>query len=276
VSKIRARRSKRRKQRIERRLRNRRWKPQAQPMLRASNIHYELGEKGRGLDCGGLGAMHVLSRRVGLVDAINRDLDLLKVKLPYHESDHVLNIAYNVLAGGGCLQDIEWRRNDEAYLDALGAQRIPDPTTAGDFCRRFSEADVRQLMETLNEVRLGIWKQQPDRFFDEATVDFDGSLAETFGECKQGMGLAYDGTWGYHPLIVSLAETGEPLYLLNRSGERPSHEGAAECADQVGAFLKRAGLGSPTPILRRRGPLPADHVSWRHRLQPDEALGSLE
>ena len=65
--------------------------------------------------------------------AIDERVDVLKVHLPYHESDHVLNIAYNILSGGTCLEDIELLRNDEVYLDALGAQRIPDPTTAGRF-----------------------------------------------------------------------------------------------------------------------------------------------
>ena len=86
--------------------------------------------------------MHLLARRSGLIDDRHR-LHLLKVHLPYHESDHVLNLAYNMLAGGKCLEDLELLRNDEVYLDALGAQRIPDPTTAGDFCRRFRERDIR-------------------------------------------------------------------------------------------------------------------------------------
>ena len=76
--------------------------------------------------------------RIGLIEMIDRHLHLLKQHKPYHESDHVLNIAYNMLAGGTRLEHLELRRNDEVYLEALGAQRIPDPTTAGDFCRRFT------------------------------------------------------------------------------------------------------------------------------------------
>jgi hypothetical protein len=106
--------------------------------------------------------MHLLARRVGLVEEIDRRLRLLKYHRPYHESDHVLNIAYNILCDGDCLQDLERLRNDEAYLDALGAQRIPDPTTAGDFCRRFESADqVDALMDAINSVRAEVWKQQP-------------------------------------------------------------------------------------------------------------------
>jgi len=153
-------------------------------MLSGSNIHYEVADKTRAIGCGGIGAMHVLAQRIGLVEAINRDLHLLKVHLPYHESDHVLNIAYNLLAGGTCLEDLEQRRTDEGYLDGLGAQRTPDPTTAGDFCRRFTVPTITQLMETINEVRLGVWKQQPKSFFKQAVIDVDGTLATTYGECR--------------------------------------------------------------------------------------------
>lgn len=211
-------------------------------MFRASNIQYELADKARGLSCGGIGVMHLLARRVGLIEAIDRRLHLLKIHNPYHESDHVLNLAFNLLAGGDCFEDLERLRNDEVYLDALGAQRIPDPTTAADFCRRFAPADVETLQEAIHEVRLGVWAQQPPAFFEEAVIDADGSLAETSGECKEGIGLSYDGRWGYHPLIVSLRNTQEPLYLKNRPGNRPSHEGAAHCFDQAAAWCAAAGF----------------------------------
>ena len=107
------------------------------PMITATNIHYELGDRVQGLSAGGIGAMLLLAQRTGLIGDIDRNLHLLKRHLPYHESDHVLNIAFNILAGGQRIEHLELRRNDEVYLNALGAERIPDPTTAGDFCRRF-------------------------------------------------------------------------------------------------------------------------------------------
>jgi hypothetical protein len=220
------------------------WADQDGPMFSASNIHYEVADKSQGVTCGGIGAMHLLAIKTGLAGAIDRRLHLLKRHLPYFESDHVLNVAYNILAGGTCLQDIEQQRNDEAYLDGLGAQRIPDPTTAGDFCRRFTVPDIEQLMEVINEVRLGVWKQQPKAFFKQAIIDADGTLATTYGECKEGMDISYKGQWGYHPLVISLANTGEPLYLVNRSGNRPSHEGAGEWIDRAIALCWRAGFKS--------------------------------
>ena len=130
-------------------------------MMTATNIHYELADRVQGLSPGGIGAMHLLARRTGLIGDIDRNLHLFKRHLPYHESDHVLNIAYNILAGGKRIEHLELRRNDEVYLNALGAVRIPDPTTAGDFCRRFSEHDVVTLMDAVNETRLRVWSEQP-------------------------------------------------------------------------------------------------------------------
>ena len=250
----------RRKRRIERRLRPRTWTAQPRPMYRASNIQYEHSDRVRGLASGGIGAMHRLAQHTGLVDAIDGQLEILKVALPYHESDHVLGIAYNALCGGTCLQDIEHRRQDEVYLDALGTQRIPDPTTAGDFCRRFDAPAIEALQAAINETRVRVWRTQPAAFFAEAVIDADGTLAETTGECKQGMDIAYNGVWGYHPLVVSLANTGEPLFLVNRSGNRPSAEGAAARFDQAGTLCRERGV-------------PAPHVSRRHRLLADAAPG---
>jgi Transposase DDE domain group 1 len=233
----------RRKRRIQNRLANPILRSRQEPMFTARNIHYEMAERSRGLNCAGIGVIHQIVRAIGLAQALDQDIQLLKVHLPYHESDHILNIAYNILAGGTCLEDLELRRNDENYLDALGAARIPDPTTAGDFCRRFTtDAQIMTLMEAINKVRLKVWKQQDASFFEQAVLDVDGTLAPTSGECKEGMDISYDGQWGYHPLLVSLANTKEPLYLLNRSGNRPSHEGADAYLDKAIALCRQAGF----------------------------------
>jgi hypothetical protein len=211
-------------------------------MMTATNIHYEPASRTRGLSAGGIGAIFLLAQKVDLIQEIDRKLHLLKRHLPYHESDHVLNIAFNILAGGQRIEHLELRRNDEVYLDALGAQRIPDPTTAGDFCRRFVEPDVLILMDAFHEARLRVWAQQPPEFFAEAIIEADGSIVPSDAECKQGMDFAYDGPYGYHPLVISLANTAEPLYLFNRSGNRPSQERADEFLDQAFALARRAGF----------------------------------
>ncbi len=192
-------------------------------------------------------------KKVGLAERIDERLQLLKVHAPYHESDHVLNIAYNSLCGGRTLDDIEMRRNDRVFLDALGAQSIPDPTTAGDFCRRFEPENLEQLTEAINETRLQVWKQLgPEFIAGTARIDADGSTVSTKGECKQGMDIAYNGVWGYLPLLVSLANTGEPLSIL-RSGSRPSHEGWCQSSTRrVCAPASRTSCCAATPTSPSR------------------------
>lgn len=231
-----------RKRRIERRLDPTKLGDCSKPVFTASNLHYEISDRTRGIVYGGIGSMHVLARQLGLIDAIDDRLHLLQFAKPYHESDHVLNFAYNALCDGDCLEDIELRRNDEVFLDALGARRIPDPTTAGDFCRRFQPADVMTLLDIFDDIRIKVWAKQAPAFFHEAVIEMDGTQVETGGECKQGMDIGYNGIWGYHPLILTLANTGEVMGIVNRAGNRPSHEGAAEQVDRALEVCFRGGF----------------------------------
>lgn len=209
------------------------------PMMSASNVAYEVSDRVEATAWGGVAAMHQLARAIGLVEALDDKVHVLKIHKPYHESDHILNIALNILAGGTCLEDLELRRRDASYMNALGAERIPDPTTAGDFTRRFGdEAAVLNLMEAINAVRPGVWSELPAKERRKAVIDTDGTLAPTTGERKEGMGLSYNGVWGYHPLVVSLANTREVLYLANRPGNAASHEGAAAYMDRAIALVR--------------------------------------
>jgi len=219
------------KQNLETRLVRKQYEDQPNSMFKDSNIHYQIAERTRAIGFGGIGALHKLVCRLRLDCAINNNVPLLQRHVPYWESDHVLNIAYNILSGGTCLEDIERLRNDETYINGLDAERIPDPTTAGDFLRRFDETWILALQETFNEIRSKVWALQDDSFRKEAILDIDGTIAGTTGECKEGMDIAYNGIWGYAPLIVTLANTNEVLYLVNRPGRRPSSAGAAEWLD---------------------------------------------
>ena len=213
------------------------------PVLGASSIQVEMSRRVRAIPCGGIGAVHLLAQKVGLVEALDTRLHILKRRRPYSESDHILNIAYNFLCGGSVLDDIEVRRNDPVFLDALGATMIPDPTTAADFCRRFHADQLQRFMDIVNNVRASVWKKQPSAFFKQAArIDADSSIVETKAECKQGMNIAYNGAWGYQALIISLANTGEPLFIINRSGNRPSAEGSPEYFDRAITLCREAGF----------------------------------
>lgn len=211
-------------------------------MIDTPAIKYELSDKQQAISAGGLGTIMQLIGQLDLRRTINEAIPILKIHLPYDEADHVFNMALNLLAGGACLDHLEWWRTDEAYLNAVGAERIPDPTTAGDFCRRFGQAEVMLLMQAFNRVRKKVWQQQPDEFFDVAIIEADGTMVETCGEKKQGIGMNYKRQWGYHPLVVTLANTGEPLYVVNRSGNRPSHEQAPFYIDLAIDQCRKAGF----------------------------------
>ena len=199
---------------------------------------FEMADRTIATKAGGLAAVHTMARRLGLPKAIDERLELLKRHQPYHESDHVLTLAYNYLAGGTGLQDLDLLREDEALMNVLGARRLPDPTTAGDFLRRFGEKEINEFQALVNGIRVGVWQHQPKAFRRRAVIDADGTVAGTTGEKKLDMDFNYHKkTWGYHPLLVSLANTREPLFLVNRPGNVPSHKGAAAVLDEAIALV---------------------------------------
>lgn len=211
-----------------------RWQPvTSSPVLEGGNIHYEVSGRTRAIGCGGLGLLQEVVRSVGLREGIDDRLELFKRRKPYHESDHVLALAFNILAGGQCLDDLERHRQNEAFLDALGARRIPGASTAGDFLRRFDADSVGQLTAAVQDCSANVWRRRPKKERRLALIDVDGTVVETTGECKEGMDVSYKGRWGFGPLVVSLANTQEVISLKNRSANRPSHDGAAPEMDKA-------------------------------------------
>ena len=212
------------------------------PVIGSNAIRYELSERSHAICHGGVGLMLKLARSTGLIEEIDRRLHLLKVHAPYQESDHVMAHVLNMCCQGTRLEHFELLRNNEAFLDAIGADSFPDPTTAGDFCRRFSEGDLDSLSTAIHLTRFHVWRRQPASFFNEATIDVDGVIVGTRGQCKHGMDISYNGVWGYHPLLVSLANTKEVLAIVNRPGNVHSADDAARQLDKAIDVCSIAGF----------------------------------
>jgi hypothetical protein len=131
-----------RKARLDVRLDPRIQEVRERPMIAGAVSGYEVSGKVTALSCGGIGLVHQMVRSLGLAEAIDRHVHVFKRHHPYHESDHVLNLAYNIVCGGTCIEDLELLRGNEAYLDALGAFRIrirrPRATSCGASTKRRS------------------------------------------------------------------------------------------------------------------------------------------
>ena len=137
-----------RQEKLKARLAHKGFKDATQPLLGELPIDYEISDRTRVLSVWGIGAMHTLVTKLALPELLNEGEGVLKRHLPYIESDHILSLCYSLLCGGKPLEDINRFRRDEVYLDALGVERLPAPSTAGDYLRRYeSEAPILAVQE---------------------------------------------------------------------------------------------------------------------------------
>lgn len=200
-----------------------------EPMFGSSSINLEISDRISAVHCGGIGIIRELVNRFGIPDMINKNVKVFKRHKPYFESDHILNMAYNIACGGTCIEDIELLRNNETYMDAMSAKRIPDPTTAGDFLRRFKMQDILDLSSMIENVNIRV-AQHALNSKEKAVgiIDVDGKIQATTGECKEKMDITYTKEWGFSVLLLTEATTGMHLNVVNRPGNALSQEGAAE------------------------------------------------
>lgn len=199
-------------------------------------LWFEISGRHRASSHAGVAALLELARATGLDQALDSHLDLLKEHRPYSESDHILALAVAVLAGGQCPEHLRTLRQTPEFLDLLGLKRLPDATTAGDFLRRFeTEEHAKAFMQAVLFVTEQLLLAKLcDQERQTGRIDADGMFASTGAECRQGIewsGLKKD--WGYHPLLISLANTGQPLLIKNRPGNETSSQGAAEYLDMA-------------------------------------------
>jgi len=181
-----------------------------------------------------------LVRSLAIARDLDQELSLLSCHRPFHESDHVLTHVYNLYVGGTCIEDIADLQTSEPVRRMLGTDRIPDPTTAGDFLRRFDAHAVRALDHVIDRAQEKVWRRRYGKGKAErAIVDLDSCVRPVYGDQKEGTDFTYKGSFGYHPLVISLAGTLECLRLINRSGNTASAEGSESHLRELFPMLGR-------------------------------------
>lgn len=215
-------------------------------VMRHPLLHLDTDARGEVTHYGGLVLAQQFMRRFGVAQRLDQRLRLFTRHAPYYESDHVLALTYTLYADGTCLEDQGALQGSEAVRRLVGACRIPDPTTAGDFLRRFKSAeDVERLSAVIDEVQEEAWSKLPRRVrrqrrqHELALVDLDGHIKPLYGEHKEGADFSYDGRWSYQPLVVSLAGSGECLRVVNQPGSARSSDAAAGALRAVLPWVKR-------------------------------------
>jgi len=115
----------------------------------------------------------------------------------YPESEHILALAANAFVGGDYLDDLEALREDVAIQRAIGRREIPDPTTAGDFCRRFTLGHILQMNKAFGKIQQEVYKRR--KGVHTWTIDVDAKVHEVYGEKKEGAAKSFNGVYSCNP-----------------------------------------------------------------------------
>jgi len=215
-------------------------------VMRHPRLQLESDPRGEITQYGGLVLAQQFVRRFGVGQRLDRALRLFKRHAPYHESDHILALAYTLYADGRCLEDQAALQGSEAVRRLVGACRIPDPSTAGDFLRRFKTTqDLEQLSGVTDEVQEAVWSKlactvrRRRKKQEFALVDLDGHIKPLYGVQKEGADFSYNRRWSYQPLVVSLGGSGECLKVVNQPGSARSSTAAVTALREVLPRVKR-------------------------------------
>lgn len=237
------------------------------PVSRLPRLHAEMDKRAPVTAYGGVALVLDLWRSLRLPSLIDQSVTVLKRHVPYHESDHVLAQVLNLYSGGTCIEDQAVIQHDPAILRMAGAERLPDPTTAGDFLRRFDDKSnpgaLAALRNCVDKVQVRVLKrlkkQKHAAMGNWGVVDVDSHVASFYARQKEGADFSYNGQWSYHPLLATLANTGDVLAVRNRPGNATSAAGVEELLDGVlprvgevfGKVLVRADSAFDRQHLRR-------------------------
>ena len=215
------------------------WPDHNGTVLRHGKVHVEQDARPDVTNLGGLILPFAFMRRFKVARVLDERVQVLKFHLPYHESDHIITQALMLYADGTCIEDMAMLQQDTALLKLFGAVRTPDPTTAGDFLRRFvPKGELENLRGAIDEIQNEVWVRSRRWRWKRlakrplAVLHLDGHTKDLYGVTKEGADFSYDGRWSYSVLLATLQD-GEWVAGRLRSGNHRSSDGAAELLDEV-------------------------------------------
>jgi hypothetical protein len=178
----------------------------------------------------GLSLFYAMAETLQIPRILDERVKVKQRESGYPESEHILALAANAFVGGDYLEDLEALREDVAIQRVIGRKDLPDPTTAGDFCRRFTLGHLLQMNRAFADIEQKVYEHRSE--VTHWTVDVDAKVHEVYGEKKQGAAKSYNGIYSLQPLYGFVHETDEMIHCELRSGN--THPGAGGAG-----FLRR-------------------------------------
>ena len=187
----------------------------------------------------GLLLVATLVTRLGLERLINATVDLsgrVGGALPGRK---VLTLVHAMVAGGSHIEHADMLR--AGATGSVLPHRVMAPSTLGTFLRSFTFGHVRQLDAVLAEALRRAWSLGAGPGAQQCVVDLDSTICEVCGKAKHGAGFGYTKKLGYHPLLATLAATGELLHVRMRKGGANTQRGTKRFVEELVARLRRVG-----------------------------------
>jgi predicted transposase YbfD/YdcC len=153
------------------------------------------------------------------------------------------------------------RRHDRLRAGATGqvlGHRVAAPSTLGTFLRSFTWGSARQLDEVAGQALARAWQAGAGPGPWPVTIDVDSTHCQTYGLHKQGAaGIDRHGERGYHPLLATVAGSGDVLGSRLREGVANSGRGAASFITEATSrsVLGQADVDATTNEIARFRPL---------------------
>lgn len=176
-----------------------------------------------------------LTERLGLETLINATVRLDGRVGGASPGRKVLTLLNTMLAGGSHIDHADMLR--AGATAKVVSHRVMAPSTLGTFLRAFSFGHVRQLEAVNDVVRQRAWAMSAAP--GGLVIDVDSTICEVVGKHKQGAGYGYTKCLGYHPLLATIAGSGEILHGRLRKGSANTQRGTKRFVNELVARARR-------------------------------------